>query len=123
MISIFNNVAKIKSKPIEILTDVSLLIVEPIGSQDVIDYLDIIILILIFCCIIHASHQKYIGIAFFNIFCYGVLGYLIEQSSIQFGGTHCHASSKFFNISPCSSLNSVLFYVPWLYISMNAIET
>ena len=44
-----------------------------------------------------------------------LLGLSIEQASIRFGGTHCHASSLYFNISDCSSLNSVLIYVIWVY--------
>lgn len=44
-----------------------------------------------------------------------LLGLSIEQASIRFGGTHCHASSLYFNFSECSTLNSVLMYVVWVY--------
>lgn len=42
----------------------------------------------------------------------------VETASIRLGGTHCHASSPFgANASACSSLNSILYYVPWMYVS------
>lgn len=37
-----------------------------------------------------------------------------EWMSIRVGGTHCHAAG-IANISDCSSVNSVLYYVPWMY--------
>jgi len=44
---------------------------------------------------------------------------LFEHASLFLGGTHCHASSTILPmISPCSSINSVLFYIPWLYTSI-----
>ena len=44
------------------------------------------------------------------------LGLTLEQASIRLGGTHCHASSPLSNFSECSSLNSVLLYVVWIYL-------
>lgn len=38
----------------------------------------------------------------------------IEQISINLGETHCHADALVM-ISKCSSLNSVCFYLPWMY--------
>jgi len=43
-----------------------------------------------------------------------VLSLFTEQASIRLGGTHCHDTSPFM-VSRCSSLNSVLYYVPWMY--------
>lgn len=44
-----------------------------------------------------------------------------EHMSLFLGGTHCHASSPTLPmITPCSSINSVLFYVPWTYTSVGA---
>jgi hypothetical protein len=37
-----------------------------------------------------------------------------EWMSIRVGGTHCHAAG-IANVSDCSSVNSVLYYVPWMY--------
>jgi len=46
---------------------------------------------------------------------------IFEHCSLFLGGTHCHATSplgRFANLTPCSSLNSILFYVPWIYTSI-----
>ena len=44
-----------------------------------------------------------------------------EHVSLFLGGTHCHASSDILPmVTPCSSVNSVLFYVPWTYTSIEA---
>ena len=44
-----------------------------------------------------------------------------EHVSLFLGGTHCHASSSVLPmVTPCSSINSVLFYVPWTYTSLEA---
>jgi len=46
---------------------------------------------------------------------------LFEHISLFLGGTHCHATSPVLPmITPCSSVNSVLFYVPWTYTSIEA---
>ena len=46
---------------------------------------------------------------------------LFEHLSLFLGGTHCHATSPLLPaITPCSSVNSVLFYVPWIYTSLEA---
>ncbi|GMI36809.1 hypothetical protein TrRE_jg6772 [Triparma retinervis] len=37
--------------------------------------------------------------------------------SLRFGGTHCHASGLV-HFHECSSLNSVLFYCPWVYVGI-----
>ena len=44
-----------------------------------------------------------------------------EHVSLFLGGTHCHATSANLPmVTPCSSVNSVLFYVPWTYTSIEA---
>ena len=44
-----------------------------------------------------------------------------EHMSLFLGGTHCHATSAILPmVTPCSSINSVLFYVPWTYTSIEA---
>ena len=45
----------------------------------------------------------------------GLLGFCTEYASIHFGGTHCHATG-FLNFGECSSVNSVFYYVPWVYV-------
>jgi len=46
---------------------------------------------------------------------------LFEHVSLFLGGTHCHATSSLLPmVTPCSSINSVLFYVPWGYTSIEA---
>lgn len=42
-----------------------------------------------------------------------ILAVVLEQFSVRMG-THCHAPGAL-NITECSSVNSVLFYVPWMY--------
>jgi hypothetical protein len=46
-----------------------------------------------------------------------LLGVIIEQLSIQLGATHCHAPGLI-NLTPCSSLNSVFYYGPWMYLAL-----
>ncbi len=43
-----------------------------------------------------------------------LLGLFTEHASLRFGGTHCHASGLI-NFSECSSANSVMYYLPWVY--------
>ena len=43
-----------------------------------------------------------------------LLSVCTEQASIRLGGTHCHNTSPFM-FSTCSSWNSILYYVPWMY--------
>lgn len=44
---------------------------------------------------------------------------VFEHLSLWLGGTHCHAASPLM-ITPCSSLNSVLFYIPFSYVPVAA---
>ena len=37
-----------------------------------------------------------------------------EQLSIQLGETHCHFDA-FLMVTKCSSFNSIIFYIPWMY--------
>jgi hypothetical protein len=50
-----------------------------------------------------------------------VLGALTEFGAIRFGGTHCH-NAGLLNVAQCSSLNSVVFYGPWIYSSVVVAE-
>jgi steroid 5-alpha reductase family enzyme len=42
------------------------------------------------------------------------LGALTEFGSIRCGGTHCH-NAGLLNVAYCSSANSVIYYMPWIY--------
>lgn len=44
-----------------------------------------------------------------------VISYASEQLSIRLGETHCHGSSLLLNVSTCSSVNSIVYYLPWMY--------
>ena len=43
-----------------------------------------------------------------------LVGLITEFGAIRFGGTHCHHGSAYANCV-CSSANSVLYYMPWIY--------
>ena len=50
-----------------------------------------------------------------------VLGALTEFGSIRCGGTHCH-NAGVLNFAYCSSVNSVVYYMPWVYSSVVSAE-
>lgn len=90
-----------------------------VGS--VVGQLDVLFVGLTLLTLLHASSQRgfWAGVA--------VVAYLtlhtalFEHLSLFLGGTHCHASSAVLpGVTPCSSINSVLFYVPWTYTSIEA---
>ena len=65
------------------------------------------------CC--HATRDKLNRNGGLQLIAAGLLlGVFTEHASIRLGGTHCHASG-IIDVSECSSLNSVAYYVPWLY--------
>ena len=49
------------------------------------------------------------------------LGAATEYGAIRFGGTHCHRPG-IINFAQCSSVNSVVFYGPWIYSSVVAAQ-
>lgn len=72
--------------------------------------LDVLYLVFAVATIVHCSMNKEMMLW---ISC--LLGGLtVELGCIRGGGTHCHHSSLV-DLSPCSSLNSVVFYAPWVY--------
>ena len=90
-----------------------------VGS--VVGQLDILFIVLTALTLLHAVSMRGLlaGAA--------VVAYLtlhtaaFEHVSLFLGGTHCHASSTVLPmVTPCSSVNSVLFYVPWTYTSIEA---
>eukprot|EP00928_Gymnodinium_smaydae_P027386 TRINITY_DN21198_c0_g2_i1.p1 TRINITY_DN21198_c0_g2~~TRINITY_DN21198_c0_g2_i1.p1 ORF type:complete len:691 (-),score=44.93 TRINITY_DN21198_c0_g2_i1:383-2404(-) len=62
---------------------------------------------------VHAYRTKQFLLLGAGLLC----GYLVETACVRLGGTHCHESG-IVNVSPCSSMNSVLFYGPWIYVSV-----
>jgi hypothetical protein len=85
-----------------------------------IGYLDILVLLLAAICVLHACKRRDSSFGLTLCFAAFLLGLLVEQASIRFGGTHCHAPSPISNISDCSSTNSVLYYLPWLYLGITS---
>lgn len=49
------------------------------------------------------------------------LGLVTETVSLRLGGTHFHASGHYFpDFFACSSGNTVLFYVSWVYVGITS---
>ena len=94
----------------------------PIGGNTSIFELDVLVVGLFFLTVLHALSER-------NKYCRKencvllvasfFLGLFTEQASQRFGGTHCHASG-FLNFDRCSSLNSVLYYAPWVYVCVQS---
>jgi hypothetical protein len=62
------------------------------------------------------AHAREAGEGYGLVFLGLLLGVVTEWAALRFGGTHCHASSQHFpDVAPCSSANSVLYYLPWTY--------
>ena len=94
---------------------------EGMADADVVIQLDILFVTLTVLTALHAISKRglFSGIAVVAfIFLHTVA---FEHVSLFLGGTHCHASSPVLAmVTPCSSINSVLFYVPWIYTSLEA---
>lgn len=61
--------------------------------------------------IVHASANRRLGLLIAIL----IYAAVTEQASIRLGRTHCHRTDTGYMVSQCSSLNSVVYYVPWLY--------
>ncbi|KAL1511757.1 hypothetical protein AB1Y20_005045 [Prymnesium parvum] len=90
-------------------------LLSPVEGDEAILSLDALVLTMCLVTLVHASWTRALPLAFAG-FC---LGISIEQASLRLGGTHCHASG-IFDFSKCSSGNSVLYYVPWVYAGVTA---
>jgi hypothetical protein len=93
-----------------------------IGSSWV-QQLDVLFVSLTFLTLLHAISKRGLvqGLAVVAYFC--VHTAVFEHISLFLGGTHCHASSTILPmVTPCSSMNSVLFYVPWTYTSIEYVR-
>ena len=82
-----------------------------------VESLDVLMLLMCIAAGLHA--QRAARLPLFVAGCF--LGLLVEFMSLRFGGTHCHASGLI-NVSECSSLNSVMYYGPWVYNCVTAAE-
>ena len=83
-----------------------------IGGDDALATLDTLVALMAALTLAHAYTTKATPLALAAL----GLGLLTEHASLRLGGTHCHASSPHLgDISDCSSLNSVLYYLPWVY--------
>ena len=85
--------------------------------------LDALVLVMVVLTLIHAHNEasrvKRLENYVFVLTSF-LLGLVTEHASIRFGGTHCHASSSILNFSECSSVNSVMYYVPWVYCCLRS---
>ena len=79
--------------------------------------LDALVFVMLSLTVIHAYRAGKIG------FCIvlGLLALVTEQASIRLGRTHCHAEGIVM-VSHCSSGNSVLYYIPWMYACITSGE-
>eukprot|EP00301_Raphidiophrys_heterophryoidea_P009267 c13635_g1_i1.p1 GENE.c13635_g1_i1~~c13635_g1_i1.p1 ORF type:complete len:369 (-),score=78.59 c13635_g1_i1:163-1224(-) len=79
--------------------------------------LDGIIFVTFFLSFVHALISR----SFSTVLALAALALAVEQLSIQLGETHCHADALVM-ISKCSSLNSILFYVFWIYLTLTTVQ-
>ena len=90
-----------------------------VNTESSVVKLDVVVTILTVSAILHAvrSSKPTEGI----LLCLSgfLLGLFVEQASLRFGGTHCHAEGLL-NFSKCSSFNSVIYYLPWVYVSISS---
>ena len=91
------------------------------ASADVVSQLDVLFSALTLLTLVHAARHRGL-LAGLAVVCYLALHTAaFEHIALFLGGTHCHASSALLPMmTPCSSINSVLFYVPWTYSSIEA---
>lgn len=91
------------------------------AKAEVVGELDALYIVLTLLCLLHAVAKRGLvsGIAITAFLAVHTAAF--EHISLFLGGTHCHASSASLPmVTPCSSINSVLFYVPWTYTSIEA---
>mmetsp|Transcript_14436 Transcript_14436/g.19257 ORF Transcript_14436/g.19257 Transcript_14436/m.19257 type:complete len:178 (-) Transcript_14436:1051-1584(-) len=91
------------------------------ADESVVGLLDILFSTLTFLCLLHAVSKRGICTGIAVVVYLFLHTMLFEHTSLFLGGTHCHATSPLLPmITPCSSINSVLFYIPWLYTSIES---
>ena len=82
----------------------------PVGGLSAVYELDLLVATMLSLTLWHAAFNEQAMLATAGV----GLGFVTETLSLRFGGTHCHASGLL-NFTMCSSLNSILYYVPWVY--------
>ena len=82
----------------------------PVGGLTSVYELDLLVATMLSLVLWHAAFNDKASLALAGL----GLGLVTETLSLRLGGTHCHASGLL-NFSPCSSANSILYYVPWVY--------
>mmetsp|Transcript_13627 Transcript_13627/g.19985 ORF Transcript_13627/g.19985 Transcript_13627/m.19985 type:complete len:376 (-) Transcript_13627:353-1480(-) len=91
------------------------------ADESVVGLLDILFSTLTFLCLLHAVSKRGICSGIAVVVYLFLHTMLFEHTSLFLGGTRCHATSPLLPmITPCSSINSVLFYIPWLYTSIES---
>ncbi|GMH52131.1 hypothetical protein TrST_g4231 [Triparma strigata] len=89
------------------------------ASASVVSQLDFIYILLTIVTLLHAIKNRGLLSGTMVVVYLAVHTATFEHISLFLGGTHCHATSPNLPmVSPCSSINSVLFYVPWTYTSI-----
>ena len=83
---------------------------EAVGGQAAVYELDLLVLAMSALSCVHAyKHKQWpLIVAGFG------LGLVVEHASLRLGGTHCHQSGVL-DFAQCSSANSVVYYLPWVY--------
>jgi len=89
----------------------------PVGGPSVVYELDFLVAFMLLTTLLHAASTSNGALALSS---FG-LGLFTENASLRFGGTHCHASGLL-DFDQCSSCNSVLYYVPWVYSAVLSAE-
>ena len=94
---------------------------EGMADASVVVQLDILFVTLTALTVLHAVSKRGLWSGTAAVVYIFVHTAAFEHMSLFLGGTHCHASSPFLPmVTPCSSINSVLFYIPWTYTSLEA---
>ena len=91
------------------------------ADESVVFQLDVLFVSLAVLTLVHAVKTKGIWTGSAVVVFMGLHTALFEHISLFLGGTHCHATSPVLpKVTPCSSVNSLLFYIPWIYTSIEA---
>lgn len=91
------------------------------AAESVVLQLDVLFVVLALLTLRHAIAQRGVWKGSALVLFLALHTAIFEHMSLFLGGTHCHATSPILpKLSPCSSVNSVLFYVPWIYTSIEA---
>ena len=87
------------------------------GDGSDVTQLDALVAVMCVFCVLHArsAAEDGLGGGWRLLLASAMVGLITEFGAIRFGGTHCHHGSAYANFAVCSSANSVLYYMPWIY--------